>query len=57
MQFENSVRRHNHIGLVQALLLALAKASMLSAVEENAKKVMKERIEQRKTLGDVMDED
>jgi hypothetical protein len=29
----------------------------LSAVEENAKKVMKERIEQRKTLGDVMDED
>jgi ubiquitin carboxyl-terminal hydrolase L5 len=56
-QFENSLRRHNHVGLVQALLLALAKAGKLSAAEENAKKVMKERVEQRKTRGDDMDED
>ncbi|CAA7259185.1 unnamed protein product [Cyclocybe aegerita] len=47
--FENSLRRHNHVGLVQALLLALAKGGKLSAAEEGARKAMKERIEQRKT--------
>ncbi|KAH9485199.1 Ubiquitin carboxyl-terminal hydrolase 2 [Psilocybe cubensis] len=55
--FENSLRRHNHVGLVQALLLALAKAGQLTAAEEAAKKAMKERIEQRKARGEDMDED
>ena len=57
IQFENSLRRHNHVGLVQALLLALAKGGKLSAAEDNAKKVMKERIEQRQAQGGDMDED
>ncbi|KAF8973179.1 hypothetical protein BDZ97DRAFT_1779883 [Flammula alnicola] len=55
--FENSLRRHNHVGLVQALLLALAQGGKLSSAEEAAKKVMKERIEQRKARGGDMDED
>jgi len=57
IQFENSLRRHNHVGLVQALLLALAKGGKLSAAEDNAKKVMKDRIEQRQAQGGDMDED
>jgi len=55
--FENSLRRHNHVGLVQALLLSLAKAGKLSAAEEEAKRAMKERIEQRRARGEDMDED
>lgn len=55
--FENSLRRHNHVGLVQALLLSLAKAGKLSAAGEEAKRTMKERIEQRKARGEDMDED
>jgi len=51
------LRRHNHVGLVQALLLSLAKAGKLSAAEEEAKRKMKERIEQRRARGDDMDED
>ncbi|KAJ3497152.1 hypothetical protein NLJ89_g10388 [Agrocybe chaxingu] len=42
--FENSLRRHNHVGLVQALLLALAKGGKLLAAEEDARKAMKEPI-------------
>lgn len=56
-KFENSLRRHNHVGLVQALLLALAKAGKLAPEEEAAKKTMKERLEQRKARGEDMDED
>ncbi|KAF8160907.1 ubiquitin carboxyl-terminal hydrolase [Crassisporium funariophilum] len=55
--FENSLRRHNHVGLVQALLLALAKGGKLSAATEEARKTMKERIEQRRARGEDMDED
>ncbi|PPQ77215.1 hypothetical protein CVT25_011061 [Psilocybe cyanescens] len=55
--FENSLRRHNHVGLVQALLLALAKAGQLSAAAEGAKKAMKDRIERQKARGEDMDED
>ncbi|KAF4620951.1 hypothetical protein D9613_000328 [Agrocybe pediades] len=55
--FENSLRRHNHVGLVQALLLALAKAGKLSSATEAARKTMKDRIEQRKARGEDMDED
>ncbi|KAJ7782833.1 ubiquitin carboxyl-terminal hydrolase [Mycena metata] len=49
--FENSLRRHNHVGLVHALAVALAKAGKLESVKESAKKVMKERIETRKAKG------
>ena len=44
-QFENSLRRHNHVGLVHALLLAMAKAGNLESATEKAKEKMKERIE------------
>ncbi|KAH7916519.1 hypothetical protein BJ138DRAFT_995525 [Hygrophoropsis aurantiaca] len=56
--FENSLRRHNHMGLVHALLLAFARAGTLDTVKEGAKKVMKTRIERRKGMGmGDMDED
>lgn len=42
-QFENSLRRHNHVGLVHALLLGLARMGKLDAAKENAKQKMKER--------------
>lgn len=42
-QFENSLRRHNHVGLVHALLLGLARMGKLDAATENAKEKMKER--------------
>ncbi|KAJ3754075.1 hypothetical protein EV360DRAFT_87180 [Lentinula raphanica] len=54
--FENSLRRHNHVGLVHALLVALAKAGGLEPAKENAKTVMKERIAKSKTRGEAMDE-
>jgi ubiquitin carboxyl-terminal hydrolase L5 len=44
-QFENSLRRHNHLGLVHALTLALAKSGGLPAAKEKAKEAMKERRE------------
>jgi ubiquitin carboxyl-terminal hydrolase L5 len=46
--FENSLRRHNHLGLLHAFLLALAKAGKLEAAKEGAKSVMKERRERAK---------
>ncbi|KAF5345330.1 hypothetical protein D9758_008493 [Tetrapyrgos nigripes] len=55
--FENSLRRHNHIGLVYNLLVALAKAGKLEPAKETAKNVMKERVEKAKTRGEDMDED
>jgi Ubiquitin carboxyl-terminal hydrolases len=36
IQFENSLRRHNHLGLLHALLLGLAKAGKLDAAKEGA---------------------
>lgn len=54
-QFENSLRRHNHIGFIHALLTALAKAGKLEQAKENAKKVMSER--RAKKGGSAMDED
>ena len=54
-QFENSLRRHNHIGFIHALLLALAKGGKLEEAKENAKKTLAERIAKK---GDAaMDED
>ncbi|KAF8170287.1 ubiquitin carboxyl-terminal hydrolase [Mycena galopus ATCC 62051] len=55
--FENSLRRHNHVGLVHALVGALAKAGKLDSCKESAKKVMKERIETRKAKGVDMSDD
>ncbi|KIM79030.1 hypothetical protein PILCRDRAFT_10691 [Piloderma croceum F 1598] len=43
--FENSLRRHNHLGLLHTLLLGLAKVGKLDAVKEGAKKTMRERRE------------
>ena len=56
-QFENSLRRHNHVGLVHALIAAMAKAGKLKEAEGKAKEAMKERIEKRKARGGDMDED
>ncbi|KAL4074329.1 hypothetical protein J3A83DRAFT_4235169 [Scleroderma citrinum] len=56
--FENSLRRHNHIGLAHALLLALAKAGRLQPAIENSRKLMRERIEKQRNMVPVdMDED
>lgn len=50
-QFENSLRRHNHVGLAHALLVALAQAGRLSEAQEGARKAMQDRIEKRKAKG------
>ncbi|KAF8629199.1 hypothetical protein AX17_005784 [Amanita inopinata Kibby_2008] len=42
--FENSLRRHNHVGLVHALLSALAKAGKLSEACDSATNAVRERI-------------
>ncbi|KAJ7072555.1 ubiquitin carboxyl-terminal hydrolase [Mycena amicta] len=55
--FENSLRRHNHVGLVHALVVALAKAGKLEGTKESAKAAMKERIEARKAQGAEMSDD
>ncbi|KAF5326613.1 hypothetical protein D9611_000080 [Ephemerocybe angulata] len=55
--FENSLRKHNHVGLVHALLMVMAKSGKLSEAEAKAKEAMKTRIEQRKARGEDMDED
>lgn len=52
--FENSLRRHNHVGLVHALLVALANAGMLTSLEEKAQDTMRARIE--KSRGDKIEE-
>ena len=56
IQFENSLRRQNHVGLIHALALALAKAGRLTAVTEQAKAKLKERVEKRQKEG-KMEED
>ncbi|TDL16672.1 hypothetical protein BD410DRAFT_901862 [Rickenella mellea] len=43
--FENSLRRHNHVGLVHALTLALAKSGRLEAAAQQARVKMTERVE------------
>ncbi|ESK91004.1 ubiquitin carboxyl-terminal hydrolase isozyme l5 [Moniliophthora roreri MCA 2997] len=54
--FENSLRRHNHVGLMHALLVALAKSGKLGPAKETAKKVMQDRIHKAKERGEAMDE-
>ena len=56
-QFENSLRRHNHLDLMHALLKLLAKANKLDAAKEGAKTKMTERREKAKAKGEAMDED
>jgi ubiquitin carboxyl-terminal hydrolase L5 len=48
MQFDNTLRRHNHLGLVHGLLVALAKEGKLSSAIEDSRKIMKERQEKAK---------
>ncbi|CDO69260.1 hypothetical protein BN946_scf185042.g162 [Trametes cinnabarina] len=54
--FENSLRKHNYLGFIHALLLNMAKAGKLEAAKEGAKKALQKRIEKQKK-GEVMDED
>jgi ubiquitin carboxyl-terminal hydrolase L5 len=56
-QFENALRRHNHTGLMHALLKFLAKTSKLDTAKEGAKTKMTERREKAKAKGEAMDED
>ncbi|TFY79987.1 hypothetical protein EWM64_g4026 [Hericium alpestre] len=51
--FENSLRRHNHVGLIHALLHALAKGGRLESAAGAARLAMKERVAARRTKGDV----
>ncbi|KAA1478129.1 hypothetical protein DENSPDRAFT_845331 [Dentipellis sp. KUC8613] len=57
--FENSLRRHNHFGLIHALLLALAKGGQLDAAAEGARSKMRQRIAERREKGEdaQMEED
>ncbi|RDB24816.1 Ubiquitin carboxyl-terminal hydrolase isozyme L5 [Hypsizygus marmoreus] len=55
--FENSLRKHNHVGLIHALLVALAKGGGLHAAQTQARTVMQTRIEKKKASGEGMDED
>ncbi|KAI0295875.1 ubiquitin-specific protease [Multifurca ochricompacta] len=55
--FENSLRRHNYVGLIHSLALALAKAGRLDAAADGARTAMKKRIEGRRKKRQPMDED
>ncbi|KAG6920060.1 hypothetical protein DXG01_010128 [Tephrocybe rancida] len=54
--FENSLRKHNHVGLIHALLVALAQGEKLSSAQGQAKTIMQARIEKRKASGEDLDE-
>ncbi|BGP18535.1 hypothetical protein JCM10213_002952 [Rhodosporidiobolus nylandii] len=57
-EVENTLRRHNYIGLTHVLLVELAKQGQLQPQIEAAKQKMKERLEEKKRKGeDVMMED
>ncbi|KAI0082046.1 hypothetical protein K474DRAFT_1029924 [Panus rudis PR-1116 ss-1] len=53
--FENSLRRHNYVGFIHALVSIMAKAGTLDKAKEDAKKTMEARIARRREQG--MDED
>ncbi|KAI0321231.1 ubiquitin-specific protease [Amylostereum chailletii] len=56
--FENSLRRHNHLGLIHALLVALGKSGRLVGATEGARAAMRQRVEARRAKGQsAMDED
>ncbi|CAE6419744.1 unnamed protein product [Rhizoctonia solani] len=54
--FENSLRRHNHLGLIHALLVQLAKKDKLDAAVTGAKAKMQERLAKARESGQ-MEED
>lgn len=56
-QFENSLRRHNYVGMIHSLALALAKAGRLDAAADGARTAMRKRIEERRKKRQPMDED
>jgi hypothetical protein len=56
-QFENSLRRHNYVGMIHSLALALAKAGRLDAAADSARTAMRKRIEERRKKRQPMDED
>ncbi|TFK53851.1 cysteine proteinase [Heliocybe sulcata] len=55
--FENALRRHNHLGLIHALLVALAKAGSLEPARDAARRKMEERVARRKEVGMDLDEE
>ncbi|KAI9510917.1 ubiquitin-specific protease [Russula earlei] len=55
--FENSLRRHNYVGMIHSLTLALAKAGRLDVAAEGARTAMKKRIEERRKKRQPIDED
>lgn len=55
-QFENSLRKHNHLGLIHALLVELARKGGLDAAITGAKAKMQERIAKARATGQ-MEED
>ncbi|KAI0288115.1 ubiquitin-specific protease [Russula brevipes] len=55
--FENSLRRHNYVGMIHSLALALAKAGRLDAATDGARTAMRKRIEERRKRRQPMDED
>ena len=60
IQFENALRRHNHLGTIHALLLALAQANLLDGAVDRAKTKMQERIriaQEKRAKGEIDDED
>jgi len=52
-EFENSLRRHNHVGLIHSILLGLAKAGGLDGAVEGAKKKMIEKKNKVRNSKDV----
>ncbi|KAI0823329.1 ubiquitin-specific protease [Trametes gibbosa] len=55
--FENSLRRHNYLGFIHALLLSMAKAGKLEAAKDGAKKALQVRLEKKRKGEAIMDED
>jgi len=53
--FENSLRRHNHLGTIHALLLALAEYGQMDRAIEGAKQKMVERVKEAKMKTDIED--
>jgi len=56
-EVENSLRRHNYVGLVHAVLVEMAKQGQLEGRIEEAKTTRKKKIEERKAKGVAVDED
>ncbi len=57
LKLESSLRRHNYLGFIHALILAMAKAGQLQPAAGKARTVMKERIAKQQKEGKGMEED